>query len=1063
MALTQTVTLVTPGTTEAPSAPTAAQINDLNSALDEILQARFGSRSFLAFAVGTAPGLEAGDRFRFGTATNLQQLIADEYDVADETPAAPTAPEVVSWDVTTKVVWVTGIAEVTTLNRQWVNWTPPAGVAADYWFGWIRPQRFEPLRLADIQVEDYTDPVEATTTDFTFREHWDRHGCVRIHNGNRFDLTVKFESGVQADLVIPPYGIRIGRRTTPDGVFDFSKYYIAPTVAGDEMRWNKPHDGQFAASLELAADLCEEIAAGSWVRSVSVPLDDQTALDASKFAGSTVASTDYLADWLAHKGKFLSVVLDKRDGAVVVDELTYNGVASLPDAAWSGKVTCELDVTDTYMEFTTDATPPAGAADAEWEHDLIPISTNVIGLLPRSIKTTYSQDPSILSNGSGAASQPLVRWLLGPEDIATTTTDIYEPRTSFSTSGGVGFTVSDAAVENVSTSVLTGFGNLMSNPSSLPIAGSAPAGFDLGGEEGHYRCLGALCSYQTLTLDGTEWTTGPTQLDYNLLRWAKTDAPGTLHYTRLAGIGPSATLRHFAARIPRRYHSSGSVVGGFAVHGNHPSDSAVAGTTDGLGGQLGWTPARVRTSQIAIEGVAWDQEETVGGRDVMLPADALHWVAENIRTPGWWDTNRAAIMAGTVPEEAKLLTWRIGRQAAEFNAYATIVNSTREVINVDIRDLHADPLPSVAQVLPFGGWAAPVLWGAGRYDTDSQLANWLTAWGLTDAGAVPDIAGLRGTTRQVWVRLSDQIHVGDPDPSGHDETVTYSIVAQDYSTWVTTETTSTVGGETFSNWEVWSEAGMVHMFGAAYSDADYLWVTRGEMASTFAGLGLSLPPDLCGEKFTPQHATASAVSLVAGTVLGSASTQPEARCEDVDYDGWLGDETAYPIRNPFAASPTWVRVLPDLVPFRISEPVGVDAPTFGSEESDGTEFGTQDVIHQATFTTAEKKCLWQGSRRTLPRLDSDTGAEAWVDVQHIYCARETLLVASPEPLFHREFVDATFDWSLETTAPASYEVVVLTIPANTTVDVAYIQANGLPTASAYHCQFLRRTGVTRTL
>lgn len=96
MALTQTVTLVTPGTTEAPSAPTAAQINDLNSALDEILQARFGSRSFLAFAVGTAPGLEAGDRFRFGTATNLQQLIADEYDVADETPAAPTAPEVVS-------------------------------------------------------------------------------------------------------------------------------------------------------------------------------------------------------------------------------------------------------------------------------------------------------------------------------------------------------------------------------------------------------------------------------------------------------------------------------------------------------------------------------------------------------------------------------------------------------------------------------------------------------------------------------------------------------------------------------------------------------------------------------------------------------------------------------------------------------------------------------------------------------------------------------------------------------------------------------------------------------
>lgn len=1066
MGLTQTVALVDAGSIAAPSTPTAVQLNDLLSALDEILSARFGSRSFLAFAAGTLPGIDIGDRFSFGTPVNLVGLTT-AYDVAQETPAAPVGGQIVSWDVGTKVVFVTGITESVTLNRQHVTFTPPAGVADDYWFGWTRPQRFEPLRLADIAVEAYTDPVEATDTDFTFREHWDRHGCVRIHNGNRHAITVKFESGIQSDLIIPSYGIRVGRRTTFDGPFEFSKLYIAQTVAGDPMRWEKPHDGQFAASLELSALLCEAIVGEAWCRYISAKLDDQTALDAPHFAGGpTIERTDYFADWLGHKGKILSVVLDKRDGAVVVDELTYGGVASLPDAAWAGKVLCELDGTDTYLEFTTAATAPAGATSGEWEHDIIPISTNVMGLTPQSIRTTFQVDPNTLGAATVFASQPLGHWQLGDDGVTTTTQDLYEPFTNTTVSGGVAFVVSNALVDGSATSVLAGFGQLLSNPLSLAIPGAPPDGFDPG-TEGLYRCLGALCSFQGLTLDGTEWTAGPSDFDPQLLRWAKTDAPGTLEYLRLAGVGPTGTLRHFAARIPRRYHSSGSVVGGFAVHGNHPSDSSVAGTADGLGGALGWTPAAVQTSRVQIEGVAWDQQPTVAGRDVYLPVDAIHWVLANINTPGWWLANRTAVMAGTVPEEAKLLTWRMPREAAEMNALATIVNSVREVFNVTIEDLHKDPLPTGCLVPPFNGFAVPILWGVGTYDTGGFLVLWLAAWGISAAGAVPDIGGLRGTTRQTWARLRDVIHVGPADPGGADVNVTYAIEARDHSDFDAVEHITTVGGETFSSYEVWSEAGMVHMFGAAYSDTDYVWATRGSIVAVFASLGVAMTPDLCGERYTPQHATSTSCSLVAGTIVGVADTQTPLRCDFHEWDGWVMDDTAFPIRNPFASSPTWMRVIGDYAVFRLSEPVGVDAPHYAIEDPDGGWDGTapteQDLIHEAQFTADERKCLWWGSRQTLPRFTSDVGPDAWPDVQHIYCARETLMVVSPETLFHRTFNHGTFRYDLNTDAASGYGVTVLTVPAATVVDSAYLVSEGLPVAPAYHCQFLRRTGVTRDI
>jgi hypothetical protein len=724
--------------------PSAEDLDSLTVALDEILQRRFNRRTWLAFAGGTLPELPLGTQFLFGTASNLLTS-ATPYDFAWETPPVPVGGLVVSHNETTKVVWVTGYTVRRTLNRQHVLWTPPGvgSVEADYWFGFYRPERWEPLALADILVENYLESHEVSEPSnavFNLRTTWDRFGCVRIHNGNRFPLLVFNLHDAGADeWTIPPYGILTGRRDSPTGRWTMDRYYLPRTHTGDEMRYNAPAPGQFAASLELSEWLVGQIGQNTWARVRPCVGTDSGDVDAPFYAGHLPLNSDKFVDWMLHRGTLLSVVLDKRDGAVTITPLTWRGIGSIPDATWAGHVT--VAIVGASLTLTSAVTPPAGAGPTEWEHDLIPVSSNVtqgsiIPLRPGPYAIYLSPvAPPLLSApislgamqevGSGSAYPSRDDLVVGETILFTYS--VHGPGDPVSSWGGwteqVGVTLPDVppatGYDRVTTALIKGLGGLVK---------TAVTQVDL--------------------VDG--W--GVASFTEGLL--VRLVGPPTLSWLQAEGRSYSGSRRGWVARVPRRHMTGGAILGGVAVHDNHPWDTETLGTPDGLGLELGWTPGTIEASGIQIEGAIsafpeWPMS-TALGRPVYLPQDSLDYILENITTPNWWKNNRAIVLAG-VPPAAQLRSMRLPRTAEEFNDLAQVIAGVQWVRRVDIRDLHKDPLVAYAEY-PFNfegesPFAVPLGWAWGRYDTDNALGIWCALWGITPQTTLPGLADLRGVDR----------------------------------------------------------------------------------------------------------------------------------------------------------------------------------------------------------------------------------------------------------------------------------------------------------------------------
>ena len=1013
------------------STPTAADLNLLSAVAEEILQRRFNQRTWLAFQSGVAPEVPLGDEYLFGTATNLRTTVSIPYDFAWETPAAPVGGQVLTHDTTTKVVWVTGYTIQRTLNRQKVAWTPPGGSEDDYWFGYDRPERFEPLAVADIIVEDWEDErfEPPSTEGFMIRQNWDRYGCIRIHNGNRHDLLVVDERTLSA-WSVPPYGILALCRTGPTSNWESGRHYTFNTHAGDPLRWHAETPAQWAASLELLEWLVGEFDP-SWIRVRPHAGGDTTSVDQASYTGAAPAGTDLFADWMIHQGDLLSVITDLRDGTVTKTVLRWKGVASIPDPDWSGHVYASLNGSETILTLESDATPPDGAGPTEWKHDLIPLTTNLTG----------GQIVDLLAGAftvSDAFGAGLVLALAPPTQgsgVTYTSVNVFKPTTINGNGGGLAFEIRNQIWDPI---ISFGMGHWTDTvDDGLPEPPGA-TGYDLL-SAGLFRTLGGLVRSKTIALDYSNPAWGVTTFGTEMLRAAELESV-SLKWTTALGATASGTRNGFIARIPRRFAFSGAISGGVAVHENHPWDQAKLGTPDGLGGPMGWVIGGIATRGIRIDGSGLSPTATAYGRSVFMPASPIEWVLENIDTAGWWATNRAACISG-VPEAAKLRTMRLPRVVEHFNDLAEVLNRVVYVKRVRIRDLHRDPLPANALVRPFalGGespFAVPLGWAAGRYDGDGSLQAWADAWGITTTTSLPAITALQAVDRKRWARL-DHTGVG-----------TWKWELELYSYFSPSPVTTTLNGYTFSDHDVYRPEAMRLWFGAAAGSTDYIWISEAEMHAAFDPLGVASPESAVGEEYVPRISSpVDNPSTITGTPPGS---QEDTRQNDYFADANLPYRDSNSLGDH---SDSWVHVIEESTPFRICAPTGNTSTRLEHVPDPGTTVWEVDEGSTGILVFGPY------SARQNPPLNAeaiDGGVQAYPECARFAAPFDILITGTPEPIYYVEWTSSTSTNDKVTTiSPEGYEVRAAVVPAGTTIDCAYLQSLGWPEASGYHLQWTR--------
>ncbi len=1107
--------------TDLQAAPSAATHNTLLAAIDQILDCRFGGRSFLAF--GPGPSLETGDGFQFGTITNTALLASVAYDSSHETRATPSGGEVLGYDAATKNITLTGGDSYLTLNRVKVTWTPPLGTPSSWWVGGFLPGRFLPLTIADIVIEAYTDPLAHVNTKFTWRSHWDKYGCVRFHNGNRFALTIHFQDESQTDVVIPPYGILTGRRLDPDQPFAWNFKYLCATVENDPLLWAKHAPGQFAASMELIENMVDQMVGGRnspghWCRFNAGFTDDTTSSDQPYFTGATPATSDKLLDWIVHKGDLLSVILDKRDGTVQTRTIHWPGVAAGSDASWSGLLTVTYPSPDT-LRITSITTPPAGAEDDEWEHDLVPISTNLIGAIPRSIR---GGSDIWLGNIVHGTELPQTDWQLQPTTWHRSTDEVFKP---FLGSGTVYVTAFN--VDSVSFSEdgldINSWNQTVGSALALPSIGTgfAQSGTSL------VRSLGGLQRRQEISLtSGTGWTR-PAHLSAAILRYliARQEI-GTDEWSavwrRACCVGSTGSIRRFDP-TPREFMPSGAMNEGVAVHDHHPQDTEVSGSADGLGLGIGWGPASIQESPVAMELYVWHRVESDRGRTVWEPADALDYVLAHVDEVGWWQSNRMSILAGGVPEEAKLQALRIPRSQSAYNAYVDAVNSVQEVRPMTVSDIRNHPLPDDCRRFPFDyegehAFAVPYGWSVGRYDAGNRLKNWCDYWGIDyESAPLPNLTDLRGTMQQHWEMIPRLLEISYTEPTGGPWTypITYlpiwhgveydpSIIAPeeyfleqfepytmsvvisggyqktDDSVFAAETTTGTTNGESYSSWKAWTLDAQRLLFGGGGTDSGYRWASEAAVRAVFDDLGVEPPPALVGEPYLPRFVEATGTERTAGVEVDTvAADYPTVRSAASP----LG--VRWPARDPFAVEPTWLRFIEDGQPFRLSEPYAEVGQKFSTLDWDGTSahhfmhssygisipedpnwgvtYGSQRQAFREVWDPDDLLLSQYSSRCVLPTFDPTTNEPAWPDVARIVCSVPCLVIGTPEPRYHGDYVTEEDDDMYAATTPAgTYGMRVLEAPAGTVIDCAWLQTQEWPESPAYHLQIVRRTGILRS-
>lgn len=1074
-------------TLAADAIPSAADHNALTLVVEEILQRRFNRRSPLVFATGVPGQPDLGDVFVFGTLSNLRGSWTP-YNPEVESPAVPEPGQIVSYDTTTRVIWVTGITETPSPRRLRVLWTSPEVGATEqtWWLAWTRPERWRPLALADLLVEAYTDPVADSTSVFTLRSGWDKYGCVRVHNGNRFALTVAAE-GTASTWTIPAYGVLTGRRSAPDGAWAFHRKYTAETSEGDTLTWTQPAHGQWAASMELCHRYLKANLDQGWLHVGPGIASSTTSADAARFGRSSISSDDPVVDWLRHRGTLLSVVLDKRDGTVVVTPLEWRGIGSVPDSTWTGIVDVTLRAANTELVFTSAASAPAGAASDEWEHDLIPVTSNILGVSrPVGIRSEFVAP---LPVGCG----PCYRAL---PDLSVSGLEVVEgdavekPHSLWGAGGGTAYTSRSIQFTGYTPGSISNWLMTVGEAFDSPGTGAACAETVLEAT----RLWGAIGCRRRVELNGANEISG-LFLDGDAVTYLNQGLGYELgwDFSRGYGLGPATT--HWDPVVPRAYQSSSDYVadGGGIDDGvwltRHPQDRDVRGTADGLAGALGWRPVGIQSSGIALESTGewgviddWSALDAASlnygtlGRNVLRAPDALDLIVQNVNVSGWYAGLRDDLVAGKVPQEARRRAFRAPRRIAQWNDIARVLNAVVWVQRTTMADLHRDPIPLAAwrnpdpdslpdAHLPFGHvgaepgdpyeapFAVPADWGAGLYDTEDALADWAAAWGLTLLGDadVPGIADLWAEELQVWAQIQEDRTDESTDPV---DWVTWKWELALAST-LRSEVTSSFGGRDYSNWLALSIAGQRLLFGGAGGLEGYLWTTRADLVASISDLvGVAPPPGVAGERYWPRLARDASVELIQGTVYGTV--------EDRRLDGNSSIPAGYndahePIRDTLnvdaeGAESVWVRIVPERTLFRLSVPSGSEVPRLHSLEVDDTGASSNDLIWeraQPELVTEQGKA---SSRALVPGN--------LVDVARFVAPFRIRLIASTVPIYWATWDDdaptLNFFDKLAGEPSAEEGTRSAIIEAGVEITVAYlVETLGWPESLAYVCTWHR--------
>jgi len=1046
MALTLTASYVSTNETAY-----ASKHGYMLKALDELLYSRYNGKSPLVYQ-NLNPSFPLGDCFSFGTPQNLR-TIASSYQSSKELPSGGAT--VVTTYPDSQVALVTGGDGYRSLNRKQITYSTQS-----WWMdeSGNNPERFERLSVADIAVENYSDPIAGNTSTFHFRNHWTKFGCVRIHNGNRFTLTVYFD-GLNQTSSIAPYGILSGRRLHQTGSFTFDANYLHITKPSDRMTYQRDELGQSAACMDTAYEI---LSTNDWVRYNQADIDyDTTNRETASYTNSNPVGTDYFYDWIVSRGNLLSVLIDYASGSVINVPISYTGIGTgMANASYASINYINSDSTINIRSTVSYPHPNYG-------HYLIPTSTNIT-LDPIDIKGSGTDILLPAVQQWNHLQNPLTYGTIVKSSVTT-----YAPAANGDTYTYNAYSHTQELIDandynQWHKTLNTVFTSNSTTAEEITIKSSSF--FKSNGSIGKRL----LVSLPSQSLNYADYST-------ELLQYAKvTDKD--LEWILASSFGKYTSRQRFVPFAYRKYQEAGSIVGGVATYTSHPEDNDMEGTTDKSGSQRTLSVFSPTISQLKIEGADFIKTNT-DGMAVYAPVNnTLALIAKANTNPQWFVNNDPLIIS----ENQKLLTWRLPRLIEHLNDLVKAINNVAEVYPLDVRHLYYKPLPSNCFELPFtfngdDAWSMPTDWVAGRTEGGSggtALANWASYWGVTTSDISATVDALMAEYRYSWYYMKSNRTSGYPYGRYTNYVARKKLVDPDVSPIIEFQPPYTVNGVNFFNKLAMTPDDFRKLFGGISPYSSYKYIKKNDMLTVFTSLGINIPTVPVGERYTPTYQLDGTLTKVGGTYLGDAANpQPDTIPANLTNGGNPVPASLF-YRNPLAAGSTWRKRIKDGQSFRIIKDGTTASRRFYDPQQTTTPGVKEWFVHEVTedigTITDSPFSDRQLAPQTVPVIaDLTTSNPAYQTVTEIHADYPVLLVAGPETTFRFTWTDPipAYDSSHQNNyysiqaiepAPDAGHYVKEVTAADMPITVDKIKTWSGINHDTWHCQIVARTGVLRS-
>lgn len=248
----------------------------------------------------------------------------------------------------------------------------------------LYPQRFWRYGFAEVIFEG------AGLEEFDFQPAWDKFGCFRIHNLNRYEMTVAFPG--RFTLTIPPLDVRCVRRDSATSGYTEGFRYFQKFKPGDPRTFGGIHPGRLPVNIAeamgannlfspfisyrvIAAFLGSRgLGGGGEVDGAKFDLDPHELYDVrslyADYFGNPNDDATIIGDLLHHKGKLIAARIDDA-GQLSESEVEFRGYSDLKNR-WPSAY--KISVTEDENGFLKLET-----SDSEFvAHDLWAQSTNLL-------------------------------------------------------------------------------------------------------------------------------------------------------------------------------------------------------------------------------------------------------------------------------------------------------------------------------------------------------------------------------------------------------------------------------------------------------------------------------------------------------------------------------------------------------------------------------------------------------------------------------------------------------------------------------------------------------------